>query len=262
MVAPPPSLLLGLDLHGTLLEPGEIIRPHLIAPTAQCLARIRDRVEVSICTGNDLDFVRRKVPDPILAEVSGYVLETGCSWSPDGVEEKVLITPAERETIAGLEAALRAARFPEVDYFAHRLATISMFCADPRGFHARVCAFVAGTRFVELVDITYSSVAVDILPRGYNKARGLRSLADGRQTIGVADSMNDLALLRESDYAFAPANLAPELIPGLAAAGRGVLPLAAARDLTPAVVAVAGKRETEGVIEILQFLDQAIRVQP
>jgi hydroxymethylpyrimidine pyrophosphatase-like HAD family hydrolase len=254
MVAVPPGLVLGLDLHGTLLEPGEIIRPEMIGPVAAAIARLRDRVSVFICTGNDLEFVLRKVPGPILAQVSGHVLETGCSWSPDGQRELVLTRDAERRTISELEAMLREAGFKEINYFAHRLTTISMFCDDPREFFGRVRDYVAPTRFHDLVHITYSSVAVDILPRGYNKAQGLKAVAGGRPTIGVADSMNDLALLAESDYAFAPSNLAPELVPILADKERKVGPMNEINSLRRNTLAVAGKSETEGVIDILEFL--------
>ena len=215
MVAP---LVLGLDLHGTLLQPGEIMPPELVPQLADVAARLQPRIDLMICTGNDLDFVRRKVPPSILEPVAAYVLETGCSMSQDGQTEHVLTTPPERAAIASLETRLRAARFPELDYFAHRLTTISMFCRDPRAFFARVSDFVSKAPEAPAVLITYSSVAVDILPAGYHKARGLITLAHGRPTIGVADSMNDLPLLAHADYAFAPANLAPG--PGGATSGK------------------------------------------
>jgi hydroxymethylpyrimidine pyrophosphatase-like HAD family hydrolase len=258
MVGAGPAFILGLDLHGTLLEPGEIIRPGLVPLVSAALARLQGRAARFLCTGNDLEFVKRKVPASILAEIDGHVLETGCSVSPDGAREEVITSQAERAAIAGLEALLRAARLPEINYFAHRLTTISMFCDDPRGFYARVDEFTRGTEYYDLVTITYSSVAVDVLPRGYDKHRGLAAAAAGKKTIGVADSMNDAALLAQSDYAFAPANLAPELGPLLAGRGRSVVSLATARALRPGVVMVADQRETEGVIAVLDFLDRKI----
>jgi hydroxymethylpyrimidine pyrophosphatase-like HAD family hydrolase len=256
MVGAGPAFILGLDLHGTLLEPGEIIRPGLVGPVSAALAKLRGRVARFLCTGNDLAFVKRKVPAPILAQIDGYVLETGCSLSRDGEAEEVITSTAERAAIAGLEAKLRAARFPEIAYFAHRLTTISLFCDDPRGFFARVDEFTRRSGYYGQVSITYSSVAVDVLPRGYDKHRGLAAAAAGKKTIGVADSMNDAALLAESDYAFAPANLAPELKPLLASRGRSLVPLSKARALTPGVVMVADQKETEGVIAVLAFLDR------
>jgi hypothetical protein len=74
----------------------------------------------------------------------------------------------------------------------------------------------------------------------------------------MADSMNDLALLADSDYALAPKNLAPELLPILAATGRKTVPLPAIEGLLPAAVVVATRNETEGVIELLSYLDRAL----
>jgi hypothetical protein len=258
MVGVAPGFVLGLDLHGTLLEPGEIIRPELVRPVSGALSKLKGRVSRFLCTGNDLEFVQRKIPAPILAEIDGYVLETGCSLSPDGETEEVLTTAAERETIRGLEAILRGKAFPEINYFAHRLTTISMFCADPRGFYARVDEFTRTTAFYERVHITYSSVAVDVLPRGYDKLKGLAAAAGGRKTIGVADSMNDQALLEKSDYALAPANLAEELLPVLKKKGRVARRLSQADGLMADAVLVAAKPETRGVLEILAFLDRVM----
>jgi hydroxymethylpyrimidine pyrophosphatase-like HAD family hydrolase len=258
MVEGTPGYMLGLDLHGTLLEPGEIIREELVGPVKKGLSRIADRMERFLCTGNDLGFVKRKIPRPILEEIDGCVLETGCSVSPDGEREQVLTTGEERGTMKGLEKLLRDADFPEVNYFAHRLTTISMFCDDPEAYFRKVVEFVGPTIFNDLVHITYSSVAVDILPRGYNKHRGLTAQAKGRKTIGVADSMNDRALLGEADYAFAPWNMASALKPELEKKGRKVVPIGEARGLQSSSVIVASKKETRGVLEILGFLDRVL----
>lgn len=257
-VNPVPGYILGVDLHGTLLEPGEVLRPELAPAVAQGLRRLSGRALRYLCTGNDLEFVRRKIQPEILAEIDGYVLETGCSRSRDGREEEVATSGAERELIAELEAKLRAANFPQVNYFAHRLTTISMFCDDPRGFARTVEDFVRRTPHAAGAFVTWSSVAVDILPAGYNKHRGLTIAAGGRKTIGIADSMNDLALLAQSDYAAAPQNLAPELRPRLAEARRAIRPLASCPGLDPSALAVSPSAETRGVIEILAWLDRVL----
>jgi hydroxymethylpyrimidine pyrophosphatase-like HAD family hydrolase len=246
---------LGLDLHGTLLEPGEILRPELIPALIEGLQKIADRAVLFLCTGNDLEFVDRKIPGDLRDCFNGYVLETGCSWSPDRFQEKVLTTPEEQTLIKDLELELNEQRFTEVNYFAHRLTTISMFCNRPREFFPEVEAAVAALGVRERVLVTYSSVAVDILPRGYNKFTGLKKVAEGRKTIGIADSMNDAALLLEADFALAPQNLASELKPLLASSGRPVIPLIQATDLASRAVPISAQRETEGVLEILAFLN-------
>ena len=246
--------ILGLDLHGTLLEPGEILRPELVPALIAGLNKLADRAVLFLCTGNDLEFVNRKLPADLRDCFNGYVLETGCSWSPDRKQELVLISPEEQKLIKDLERKLKKKKFPEVNYFAHRLTTISLFCNHPREFYAEVQDAVKALGVLDKVTVTYSSVAVDILPRGYNKLIGLRKVAGGRQTIGIADSMNDQALLLEADYALAPQNLAPELKTLLAERGRPVIPLTQASSLTGRDLPVAPKPETEGVLQILAFL--------
>jgi len=248
--------ILGLDLHGTLLEPGEILRPELAPALIEGLAKLADRAGLFLCTGNDLEFVDRKIPAELRARFDGYVLETGCSFSQDRLQEKVLTSPGEQKIIQELEQELRRKEFPEVNYFAHRLTTISMFCDRPREFYAKVQSEVDKTSVRDRVSVTYSSVAVDVLPRGYNKFTGLKKVAEGRKTIGVADSMNDAALLLEADFALAPANLAPELKTLLAQRGRKVIPMARAEGLIAPTLPVASRPETEGVIEILAFINE------
>ena len=248
--------ILGLDLHGTLLEPGEVLRPELVPLLIAGLKKLSDRAVLFLCTGNDLEFIARKVPAELRAGFDGYVLETGCSFSPDRKQELVLTSPEEQKLIKDLEQKLKDKKFPEVNYFAHRLTTISLFCDRPREFYAEVNEAVRALGVLDKVMVTYSSVAVDILPRGYNKFTGLKKVAEGRKTIGIADSMNDQALLLEADFALAPKNLAPELKTLLAGRGRPVIPLAHAQGLQSQSVPIASGRETEGVLELLSFLDK------
>lgn len=248
--------ILGLDLHGTLLEPGEILWPDRIPALTAGLHRLANRAVLYLCTGNDLEFVDRKIPAELRDCFHGYVLETGCSFSPDRFQEKILCRPEEQALIKDLELELKRERFPQVNFFAHRLTTISMFCDQPQAFAPAVQAAVERLRVAKRVLVTYSSVAVDVLPQGYNKFTGLKRVAEGRKTIGIADSMNDAALLLEADFAFAPANLAPELKPLLAAKGRPAAPLAQTFGVTSSTLPLSSKRETEGVLEILAFLHE------
>jgi len=246
--------IVGIDLHGTMLEPGEKLPEDLVVPIAQELDRLKSKVLLWLCTGNDLSFVEKKVPAPILEMLDGYVLETGCSISRDKRGEEVITSADEQRIIKELEQMLRGMNFPELDYFAHRLTTISMFTKDPRQFFHKVKAVVDRTEFQARVSVTYSSVAVDILPKGYDKFRGLYAVSEGRKTIGVADSANDINLLLRSDYAFAPSNFASELAPLLAEKGRKIIELPHLNALETNTLALACQPETRGVLEILRFL--------
>ncbi len=250
--------IVGIDLHGTLLEPGEKLRDELVPNLILGLQNIQDRAELFLCTGNDLGFVDRKVP-PILRECfSGYVLETGCSVSDDHITERVVTTEAETAMIKDLEQKLKDQSFEEVNYFAHRLTSISLFCDEPLKFFTKVSDCVNSLGFTQKVHVTYSSVAVDILPAGYNKHKGLKAVARGKKTIGIADSMNDAPLLIEADHALAPSNIPSEVQSLLIERGLKVGPLREANELSGDTVLVAGSSETLGVIEILGFLDRVL----
>jgi Fe-S-cluster containining protein len=246
--------IVGIDLHGTMLEPGEIFPEELVVPVARELDRLKSKALLWLCTGNDLSFVDKKIPAPVLDMLDGYVLETGCSVSRDKRGEDMITNEDEQRLIKDLEKMLAGMNFPELDYFAHRLTTISMFCREPRSFFHKVKAVVEKTEYNERVMITYSSVAVDILPKGYDKYRGLYAVAEGRKTIGVADSHNDKNLLIRSDYAFAPSNFARELEPELAENGRKIISLPHLNCLENNTLGLACQPETRGVLEILRFL--------
>lgn len=250
--------ILGLDLHGTLLEPGEILREEMIEPITTALARLKNKTSRFICTGNDLAFVGKKIPSQILEQIDGHILETGCCSSHDKITEQVLTSLEEQKVMSELEILLREQNFPEINYFAHRLTTISMFCDQPKSFWQKITEFIKATPLLPLVHITYSSVAVDILPAGYNKHYGLSLVAGKKKTIGIADSMNDRALLEKSDLAFAPANIAAELLLILKNSGRRIVPLAQDSQLKPNTIYLASRTETQGVKEILDFLDRVL----
>src|SRR4030042_6788508 len=137
--------IIGLDLHGTLLEPGEILRQEIIEPIKSGLESLDKRASRFICTGNDLEFVQRKIASPILVEIDGHILETGCSVSKDNLTEEILTTLAEQNVIWELDCLLRQQKFPEINYFAHRLTTISMFCNQPSDFYQKIFVFVSTT---------------------------------------------------------------------------------------------------------------------
>ncbi len=246
--------IIGIDLHGTLLAPGEKFDEELVAPIARELDRLKGKALLWLCTGNDLSFVDLKVPAPVREMMDGYVLETGCSVSRDKRTEQVLSNAEEIRTIKGLEIFLRKMNFPELNYFARRLTTISMFTDQPRQFYYKVKLIVDKTEYRDRVAVTYSSVAVDLLPGGYDKFRGLSAVGDGRKTIGIADSANDLNLLLRSDYAFSPANFARELEPALLREGRKIAELSHLDSLEQNTLAVSCQSETRGALEILRFL--------
>jgi hypothetical protein len=250
-------LHVGIDLHGTLItdHPEEVSAralPRLLA----AMSALRGRARLYACTGNDLGFIQRKLPAEVLALLDGAVLETGCVAS-DLAVETVLVDEPALARIRRLEQDLRECRFDWLYKFARRLATISMFtrlglrAADFRDEVQQEVNRLGADSFVK---VTYSSVAVDIIPIGFNKLHGLRRLAGSEMTVGVADSMNDLELVRGADFAFLPANCSRELLENLRLAGRPVQKIGEASALHPNVAVLCSESFTDGVSQALDFL--------
>ena len=253
-------LYLGLDLHGTLLCSDERFPLDCLDEMCSLLDDLSAKVVALTCTGNDLSFVKKVLPDELLARLSGFVLETGCTYasSLDGPEE-ILVNDEVVGAREELEKRFKGLNSPLVTRFGRRLATISLFTEKPRPFRDEVATKVDAWGFSSIFGVTYSSVAVDIVPLGYDKLRGLRAAAAKEPLVAVADSVNDIPLLGGADYSFAPANLAREAKRELQANGRQIRELAHVDLLTKEILYVSPSAETKGVIEILRKLKSIVQ---
>ena len=249
----------GIDLHGTLLDENWQIPDHLVEELMAALRSVRGSCELFLCTGNDLTFLDEHIGREVLSLFDGFVLETGCVVSHRGTEG-VLVPPEPLSLIHELEDRLRGRSLPGIQYFARRLATISMFTKteqggpDPTGLYPQVLREVEEMGYAEEVLVTHSDVAVDIIPAGFNKFTGLRQATEAPSLIGIADSLNDLHLIANAHQAFLPANASPALLAELGDRGREVVPLTECGSTSKGTIAITESRHTEAVIEILHFL--------
>jgi hydroxymethylpyrimidine pyrophosphatase-like HAD family hydrolase len=256
--------VVGIDLHGTLLDDEWEIKPHLHSELIESMRAVTDSCRIFVCSGNDLSFIHRYVPADVRSGLSGYVLETGCILS-DGITENAIVPDAQVRSIKELEKHLEETRFPEVKYFGRRLCTISLFTrteiggSDPADLHPRVESKVRELGFQDEVLVTHSNVAVDILPIGFTKFSGIRHVAVGLKTIGIADSLNDIHLLTDADLSFMPANGSQRLIDTLESVDRRVRPLSEWQGDSGPIVWRSRFPSTQGVIEILRFLKLYLR---
>jgi len=250
-------LHVGIDLHGTLItDHPEEIPERSLPGLLEAMRNLRGKARLYACTGNDLGFLQRKLPAKVMALLNGAVLETGCVAS-DLSTETVLVESGVLASLKHLEEELRGLELPWVYKFARRLATISMFTRvglSARDFRAPVEGHVRRLGFGVLGQVTYSSVAVDLIPIGFNKLAGLRRLAGDEPVVGIADSMNDLALVSGADYAFLPANCSEELLRRLDHAGKRVQKIGEAPGLDPDVAVLCSERFTDAVSQALNFL--------
>lgn len=251
--------VIGIDLHGTLLDRDWEIKEELIHSLRDKIKKIKDNAEIFTCTGNDLTFVKKHIPKEIFNLFDGFVLETGCVVS-DGKKEEIITKASEIELIKKLEKELKKEKFKELNYFARRLSTISLFTKSPydknipRDFHPIVENKVRELGFEKDVFVTYSSVAVDVIPKGYNKATGINHIAKNRKTIGIADSLNDVHLLTDCTQAFIPINAPIELLDYLKNKDKKIANIDDDPTLFENSIIQSNKGFTKGVIEVLDFI--------
>ena len=259
----------GIDLHGTLItdHPEEV--PARVLPKLLAVMRgLSGRVRLYACTGNDLGFLERKLPGEVMGLLDGAVLETGCVVS-DIRTETVLVDEAVVVRTKDIESALRERGFGWVYKFARRLATVSLFtrmglrAAD---YASEVAAEVKALGHGEAFEVTYSSVAVDVIPRGFNKLSGLRQLAGDEPVVGIADSMNDFELVSGADISFLPGNASPELLRRLKETGKRVQSIGEASGLSAGqaerhsdVAIVCDEHFTDAVCQALDFLGRDLQ---
>lgn len=253
--------VLGIDLHGTLLDDEWEIKENIKGKLISSLKSINNFCSVYICSGNDLAFVKKYIPEEILRSFEGYVLETGCVIS-DGNKEEIIIPKNLIKDIKKLENILRNKNFEEVKYFARRLTTISLFTktvtggSDPAEFYPKVKETVKKLGYSKKVHVTHSSVAVDIIPRGHNKFSGIKHIAKGLETIGIADSLNDIHLINNADYSFIPANVSPGLLRELKEKGKNIINMEETSRTGKEVVLQSRYKTTKAVVEILEFINK------
>ena len=80
------KIITGIDLHGTLLSDDEVIMKNTEKDLINLLKKKPSFLKNYICTGNDLGFIKRKIPKNILDLFDGAVLETGCVFSENFVD--------------------------------------------------------------------------------------------------------------------------------------------------------------------------------
>ena len=248
-------MIIGIDLHGTMLNEKWIVEKRLVMPLTDAIDRIKTFSEIGLCTGNDLTFVRKHVPEKIIERMDFFVLETGCVIS-DLKNEIIVVKEKKRiEACKELEKYVRGRL--DIDFTARRIATSSFFTDNPKKLCEEIKSIIIEKKLDKHIFAVYSNVAVDVIPKNYNKFSGLKCIAKRRKIIGIADSMNDVHLLTDADYGFIPKNSSKELEKYLKNSGKDVVNIKNAT-LKRGQIIKASKKSTEGVIEVLNFLKEKL----
>jgi len=116
-------------------------------------------------------------------------------------------------------------------------------------FHNKICDEL---KMLDYARVTRSSVAVDIVPLKHDKYKGLDYFAkDNDVLVAIADSLNDIEWLKQSDISYMPGNAdnATAYLLSETREKRGLN-----SGLEKNGLYIANKKETFGVIEILEHL--------
>lgn len=257
------EIIIGIDLHGTLLNDKWEIEYEMQKFIIDRLKNLKSCCRIFVCSGNDLSFINQYIPENIRTYIDGYVLETGCCIS-DGTKEIILIPDEIMQKLVELREYFKNIKFNKIKYFARRLATISIFTKDsengvyPDILYEKIIKLLQDRDFLDCFYITHSNVAVDIVPKGFNKYTGLRYFSKTSTTIGIADSLNDLDLIINTDYAFIPKNAGPELISALSKKGKDILPFDLFDKNKNNIVWQTKSSYTKSVSDILQKIEKEI----
>ncbi len=257
------DIIIGIDLHGTLLNEKWEIEYEMQKLIIDRLKTLKFYCRIFVCSGNDLSFINQYIPENIRTYFDGYVLETGCCIS-DGTEEIILIPEKIMQKLMELRKYFENIEFSKIKYFARRLATISIFTKDsengvyPDILYKKIIKLFRDGDFLDYFYITHSNVAVDIVPRGFNKYTGLRYFSKTSTSIGIADSLNDLDLIINTDYAFIPKNAGAELISALSKRGKDILPFDLFDINKNDIIWQTESSYSKSVSDILQKIDKEI----
>jgi len=249
--------VIAIDLHGTLLNMRWKIAPEQREPLLAILEQVASIADIYICSGNDFDFIRQYVEPEVLAYMAGCVLETGCVLH-DFTTQTYLIDEGTRLKVKELEKGLMAKKYPFVKYFGKREATISLFTRNefggepPQRFFDMVQHDIDRHKYADLFYLTFSNVALDIIPIGYTKWGTIDQIAEGRPVVSFIDSYNDREIALYSHMTFMPKNSANVLREYLIQHQRSVLPIEAFT-FQEGTACLCSKKYTEGVIEGLEL---------
>jgi len=262
--------LISIDLHGTLLDKDENLSQDSEKILVSLLLSKPSCVKIYICTGNDLGFLERKLSKKLLDLFDGVVLETGVIISLDKKNKEVLVTSSVVKEIKAIQESLIDNDYSEIYKFADRMASISMFMKHEESvfdFYKKIKKKMSNIE--DKFRVTYSSVAVDIIPVGFNKFTGIKEIQrklTGKRNykiIAIADSINDYELLRDSDISFLPFNCNKKVISGLEEHKMRSIDLQSTKDVlaNENCFYISNKKTTFGVIEILEKIFKALLIR-
>jgi len=217
-----PIRLLVFDIDGVLTQGGtrvlDLCLLEHLADVNRAAHENPSRPAVTLCTGRPAPYV-----EAVLQVIDGHlpaIFENGAGlYVPNST--RFLVHPALGDQ-AGFEAVrlrLRKALVTTGRAFFQpgKEYSLSLFAHDPaetKTLYDLAVAALGPLR--ESVDLVYSTAALNVLPRGIHKGKGVEFLTSQtgyvlEEMLGVGDSDVDLPFLAQVGYSAAPANANPDV---------------------------------------------------
>lgn len=252
--------IIAFDLHGTLLDEKWKFSHGTEFELISYIEKFNYIADFYICTGNDFKFVEENISKTMLDYFTGFILESGCLIKKKSINQ-FLINNETKNMIKELETYFIEKKYPFVKYFAQREATISLFTCDenggeePSSFYHTILNDLQKHKFGENFYLTWSNVALDIIPILNSKWNALNHLRKNNKIICFMDSFNDKESVLLSDLSFIPRNASHKLIKYLREKNKLIFPIDKFHLINHHVF-ISSKSYTMGVIEGLKTLEQ------
>lgn len=164
-----------------------------------------DQFKLILATGRMSD----DIPDRDVLEIfDAMVTENGTIVSFDGGKRKKVLVNDEgwkgvRSEIADIMADNRMPMFKG-----------EVVLAGYKDDTPKLCKKLRSAGLSKKIELQFNKEGVLILPKGWDKGRGVREAMEVmgcKRYLGIGDDLNDLALLKKADVAVAVMNAVPEL---------------------------------------------------
>ena len=254
--------IIAFDLHGTLLDEQWLIKDNDLSDIIFLLESISPLADFYIITGNDETFVKDYLPDKLLKYINGLVLESG-SIIKNNSNKTYLINENIISYANELKQYLIKKNFDFIKYFGNREATISLFTKDENGGEDPLlfCDIVRNElkqcNVFEHFYLTFSNVAIDIIPLNISKWNALNHIVEDKTIFSFVDSYNDKDIAENSLYTFLPANSSNKLLDYLHLKNKLIFPLRKFHLIKKSVY-ISNESYTRAVIDGLKYIKEEV----
>lgn len=226
---PAPARIFAVDLDGVLEDTTLGYNATTPAGARAILTLKRHGFHPVVCTGRSLAEVQDRARSFRLT--AGIAEYGSVVWTEGASSIECLATAEERAQLERLRSILHARDDAIVDpAYAHSVRVLRYDGGSRRAFPAAAVADLLRDEGLDRLRIVAGDAQTDVVGASCDKGRGLRRLAEileAREVHAVGDTLEDAAMFRAADRAWAPSNVRREALE----ASRGAAPRVGRRKL-------------------------------